>query len=87
MDVDIHASIFHPIGPEQPYLVVVSALPIDAREPPRPNSIQRVNASSTSDAMRECDRLAETMRTLLRQHGDTVRTVHRRWNLKCGVVS
>lgn len=85
MDVDIHASIFHPIGADEPYLVVVSALPIDPREQPPTNSIKKATASSTLDAMKECERLAAAMRALLRECGDNVRTVHCRWNLRCGV--
>lgn len=85
MDVDIHSSIFHPLDDQQPYLVVVSALPVDPREQPRVNSLRSATAPSTLDAMKECERLADAMRILLRECGDTVRNVHCRWNLKCGL--
>ena len=87
MDVDIHSTIFQPLADGEPYLVVVSALPIDQRHPPRRSATRSSAASSYGEAMAQCENLARTLLDLLTQCGDRVCAVHCRWNPTCALCS
>jgi hypothetical protein len=83
MDVDIHSTIFQPLGEGEPYLVVVSALPVDQRSPPRRWATHSSAAYTYADAMARCEELARRLLERIAQFGDGVRTVHCRWNPGC----
>jgi hypothetical protein len=85
MDVDIHSTIFQPLDEGEPYLVVVSALPIDRRSPPRRWATNTSAAASYAEAMARCEELARRLLERATQFGDGVRTVHCRWNPTCAL--
>ncbi len=83
MDVGIHSTIFRPVDPAQPYLVVVSAIPIEEPRIARRSAIKRATAGTLAEAARKCDELAAALREILRFHGDSVQRLHCPWNPGC----
>lgn len=87
MDVDIHSTIFQPLTADEPYLVVVSAIPVDQRLHARRTATRTSTALTWGEAAALCDRLATTLREMLRAHGDTVRALHCAWNPACAACA
>ncbi len=71
----IHSTVFCPLVPDEPYLVVASVLPPEGAPPEMPQPQKRDVAPNLEEAARKCCELASLLRELARERGKDVSAI------------